>query len=68
MERIWAILALVGLVGLSIVKGYLGIDEASTVSPFSQPFSLWILHRWIGIRRTPRCWWSRSASPRCRRA
>ena len=31
MERIWAILALVGLVGLSILKGYLGIDEASTV-------------------------------------
>ena len=31
MERIWAVLALVGLVGLSILKGYLGIDEASTV-------------------------------------
>ena len=31
MERILAVLALMGLVGLSILKGYLGIDEASTV-------------------------------------
>ena len=31
MERIYAILGLVGLASLSLVKGYLGIDEASTV-------------------------------------
>ena len=31
MERIYAILGLVGLVALSLLKGYLGIDEASTV-------------------------------------
>ena len=31
MERLWAILALVGLVGLSLVKGYLGVDDATTV-------------------------------------
>ena len=30
MERIWALLSVVGLVALSIVKGYLGIDDAST--------------------------------------
>ena len=30
MERIWALVAVLGIGVLSIVKGYLGIDDAST--------------------------------------
>ena len=31
MQRVWALVAVLGIATLSLIKGYLGIDDASTV-------------------------------------